>query len=85
MANLSNIHTEGVFESELCAQMAANGWVIKTHLQDAKAYSRELAIYPDDLVAFVKATQPAEWATFQKWHNGKSEEMFVKRRTSLSC
>lgn len=79
MPNLSNIHTEGVFENELCAQMAANGWTVKTHLQDAKTYSRELAIYPDDLIAFVKATQPTEWAKFQKWHNGQSEEMFVKR------
>ena len=47
------IHTEKVFEDELCAQLAASGWVIKTHLKDATRYSRELAIFPDDLLAYV--------------------------------
>ena len=79
MLTTSNIHTERVFEDELCAHMAANGWAIKTHLKDATSYSRELAIFPDDLLEFVKATQPTEWAKFKRWHNGKSDEMFVKR------
>ena len=79
MATTSNVHTERVFEDELCAQMKASGWAIKTHLKDAVNYSRELAIFPDDLLRFVKETQPAEWAKFQKWHNGQSDAMFVKR------
>jgi type I restriction enzyme R subunit len=79
MPTTSNIHTERVFEDELCAQMAANGWVIKTHLKDATSYSRELAIFPDDLLAYVKETQPTEWAKFKRWHNGASDAMFVKR------
>ena len=79
MTAAPGIHTEKVFENELCDQLAASGWVIKTHLQDAKSYSRELAVFPDDLLAFVQETQPVEWAKFKKWHNGKSEEMFVKR------
>ena len=79
MPTTSNIHTEHVFETELCEHRAANGWSVKVHLQDAKSYDRHLAIYPDDLVAFVNETQPAEWAKFKKWHNGASEAMFVKR------
>ena len=79
MATSSNVHTERVFEDELCAQMKVNGWSIKTHLKDATSYSRELAIFPEDLLGFVKETQPAEWAKFQKWHNGQSDAMFVKR------
>ena len=75
----ASIHTEKVFEDELCAQLAASGWVIKTHLQNATRYSRELAIFPDDLLAYVKETQPLEWAKFKKWHNGASEDVFVKR------
>jgi type I restriction enzyme R subunit len=79
MATSSNVHTERVFEDELCAQMKANGWAIKTHLKDATSYSRELAVFPEDLLGFVKETQPAEWAKFEKWHNGQSDAMFVKR------
>jgi type I restriction enzyme R subunit len=74
-----SIHTEKVFEDEVCRHLASTGWAVKTHLQDAESYSRELAIYPDDLLDFVKTTQPLEWAKFKKWHNGKSDEIFVKR------
>lgn len=80
MANhLSSVHTERVFEDELCDHLASNSWSVKTHLKDARTYSREFALYPDDLLAFVQATQPAEWTKFKRWHNGQTEAMFVKR------
>lgn len=79
MPNLTNIHTEKIFEDELCAHLAANGWSIRTHLQDAKSYDRALAIFPDDLLAFVQDTQPDEWAKFKRWHNGESTKIFTKR------
>lgn len=79
MPQLTNVHTEKVFEDELCEYLAANGWSVRTHLKDATAYSRELAFFSDDLLAFVQETQPAEWAKFKRWHNGQSEKMFVKR------
>lgn len=79
MPSTTNIHTERVFEDELCAQLEASGWSVKTHLKNAPSYNRELAIYAADLLAFVQETQPAEWAKFKRWHNGKSEEVFVKR------
>lgn len=79
MPRLTHIHTERVFEDELTGHLAAHGWSVLTHLKTATSYSRELALYPDDLIAFVKETQPAEWAKFRKWHNGDSEKMFAKR------
>lgn len=79
MPKLSNVHTERVFEDELTGHLAKNGWSVRTHLKDATSYSRELAIFPDDLVSFVQETQPEEWAKFRKWHNGDSEKMLVKR------
>jgi type I restriction enzyme R subunit len=75
----SNIHTERVFEDELCAHLVANGWSVRTHLKDATSYSRELALFPEDLLAFVQQTQPAEWEKFKKWHNSQSDAIFVKR------
>ncbi len=79
MAGLSNVHTEKVFENELCEHLANNGWTILKHPKQAASYSRELALFPDDLLAFVQDTQPTEWAKFKRWHNGQSESMFVKR------
>jgi len=46
---------------------------------DSLSYSREYAILAADLLAFVQETQPTEWAKFKKWHNGQSEQVFVKR------
>jgi type I restriction enzyme R subunit len=79
MANLSNVHTERIFEDELCAHLAANGWSISTHLKDATSYNRQQAILAADLVGYVQETQPAEWAKFKKWHNGQSDAMLAKR------
>lgn len=79
MANLTNVHTEKIFEDELCEHLASHGWSVRTHLKTAASYSRELALFPDDLLTFVRETQPKEWEKFKKWHNGQSEAIFVKR------
>ena len=89
MSLLSNVHTERVFEDELCDHLSSHGWTERFHLDAPKAkargvglastYSRELALFPDDLLAFVQETQPAEWTKFRKWHNGDAEKLFVKR------
>ena len=79
MTTLSSVHTEKIFEDELCEHLAGHGWSVRTHLKDATGYSRELALFADDLIAFVQETQPEEWAKFKQWHNGTSEQMFIKR------
>lgn len=79
MPKLSAVHTERIFENELCDHLATHGWTVRTHLQNATGYSRELALLPDDLLAFVKETQGAEWDKFRAWHNGNSDSVFVKR------
>ena len=79
MPTLTNVHSEKVFEDELCAHLAAHGWSVYTHRQNATTYDRGLALFPDDLLAFVQATQALEWAKFRRWHNGECEAMFLKR------
>lgn len=90
MTSLTSVHTEAIFENELCEHLAANGWSERIHLFDNrkdksrpvvvdKSYNKELALLPDDVLAFVQETQPEEWAKFKKWHNGSSETVFVER------
>jgi type I restriction enzyme R subunit len=79
MPTINNVHTERVFEDEVCAKLEASGWTIKTHLKNATSYDRGLALLPEDMMAFVQETQPNEWAKFKKWHNGQSEQVFLKR------
>ena len=79
MSSTADLHTERVFENEICVHLASTGWSVKAHAAGAASYSQEVAIFPDDLLAFVQETQPAEWAKFKRWHNGQSEAMFVRR------
>jgi type I restriction enzyme, R subunit len=79
MPTTSNVHTERIFENELCAQLEESGWSVRTHPKQVASYSKEYAVLAEDLVAFVQETQPAEWAKFKKWHNGQSEAVFIKR------
>src|SRR4051812_32580290 len=47
-------HNEVVFETEICKHLAANGWLYSTN--DA-GYDRERALFPEDLFAWLEATQ----------------------------
>lgn len=47
-------HNEVVFESEICAHLEANGWL---HSANGTGYDRERALYPEDLFAWLEATQ----------------------------
>ena len=45
---------EVVFQNDIIDQMLAQGWL----LGESNKYNKELALYPDDVVAFVKGSQP---------------------------
>ena len=48
---------ECIFQDDMIAQMVVNGWV------EGKpdGYNRESALYEQDVLKFVKQTQPKEW------------------------
>ena len=48
---------EAVFQDDIIAQMVTDGWV----LGSPSKYNRDLALYPEDLIGFVKETQEAQW------------------------
>ncbi|MGW5339182.1 type I restriction endonuclease subunit R [Rhodococcus pyridinivorans] len=52
-------HHESVFESELCEHLAAHGWLYSP--TDA-GYDRELALFPEDVFAWLADTQPEQLA-----------------------
>jgi len=51
-------HHESVLEDEICTYLAANGWLYSA---DDAGYDRELALFPEDVFAWLAETQPAEW------------------------
>ncbi len=53
-----SLHTEINFEAEICSTLAAQGWLYST---DDVDYHRQLALFPEDAIAFVQDTQPEAW------------------------
>lgn len=59
-----NLHKEISFEDEICAHLAAHGWEYDP--ADGQLYDRERALFPDDLLAWVKTSQPTAWEGIEK-------------------
>ncbi|MBJ3778890.1 type I restriction endonuclease subunit R [Acuticoccus mangrovi] len=53
------LHHEIRFEDEICGHLAANGWLYAEG--DHARYDRARALFPDDLAAWIEATQPKAW------------------------
>ena len=45
------------FQNDILDQMQSHGWL----LGESNKYNKALALYPDDVIAFAKATQPEQW------------------------
>ena len=79
------LHTEVVFEDEVCEALKANGWLFdgplpydKGHAYDA-GYDKRVALFPEDAIAWVKETQPDTWDKFAKNHAKNPEAVFIQR------
>lgn len=55
-------HHEKNFEDYIVAQLQKQGWLVG----DTTSYDTERALYPDDIVAWLEATQPDKWAKLCK-------------------
>ena len=55
---------EKIFQNDIIKQMLSQGW----QLGESSHYDRELALYPEDLLTFVKTTQPEHWEKLCKVH-----------------
>lgn len=66
---------ELTFQNDMIRQLVANGW--KRGIPEN--YNRELALYEEDLLGFVKDTQDAEWQKFCKLYPGNAEKTFLER------
>jgi type I restriction enzyme, R subunit len=71
------INKEVAFETEVCARLVANGWLHEPG--DAPKYDRARALFPDDLVAWVKEAQPEAIETLVKNHGAKAEATLLDR------
>lgn len=77
-----SLHKEVSFENEICEYLAANGWLHAPG--DAHAYDRARALFPADLLDWVRNTQPKAWEALSKNHGAAAEAVLLDRlRKSL--
>lgn len=66
---------ELTFQNDMIRQLQAHGWL----LGKAENYNRELALYPEDVIGFVKDTQDEQWQKFCALYPVQPEQKFLER------
>lgn len=78
-----NLHHEHHFEREICAHLAASGWL---HAEgDAALFERAHGLFMPDLLAWIEATQAESWQRLTKAHGVALSQVLAERvRKSLN-
>ncbi|MFN3687403.1 type I restriction endonuclease subunit R [Salinarimonas sp.] len=71
-------HHEKHLEDYVVARLVERGWL----LGDAEGYDRDHALYPEDLVCWVKDTQPEKWERLVALHGAKATVALMDRLES---
>jgi type I restriction enzyme R subunit len=66
-----SLHTEINFENDICEHLAAHGWLYAE--KDAAQYDRQLALFPADVLAWVRETDPEAWQMLAKNHGAAAQ------------
>jgi type I restriction enzyme, R subunit len=66
---------EVMFQNDMIRQLLLNDWL----LGKSENYNRELALYPEDVLGFVKETQDAQWQQYCKIYPNNPEQKFLAR------
>ena len=72
-----SIHKEVHFEAEICERMAALGWLYEP--DPATRHDRPLALFPEDLEAWVKTSQPKAWEALHASHGAHTTQVLGER------
>lgn len=72
-----SLHKEVAFEDDICAALLAGGWLYDP--SDAAAYDRARALFPGDVLAWIKETQPQAFDALAKMHGTSAEAVLLDR------
>lgn len=72
-----SLHKEIEFENDICAHLAAHGWLYAEN--DYTGYDRTRALFPADVLAWVQATQPQAWETLTKNNGAAADAVLLDR------
>jgi len=72
---MPSIANEFTFQEDMIRQLVSNGW----RRGNPDHYNRELALYPEDLLGFVKDTQEEQWKKYCSLYPNDPEQKFLER------
>ncbi len=73
---MTAVHSEKTFEDEIVGHLTAEGgWLAG----DPKNCDRKLALYPEDVIGWIKDTQPAEYGKVKSVNNGSADRLILER------
>jgi type I restriction enzyme R subunit len=72
---MSEAHHEKPFENYVVDKLVAQGWL----LGETSGYDKEHALIPEDLVAWLKETQPAKWDKLVALNGDKAVKVLMDR------
>ena len=72
-----SLHKEISFEDEISADLTAAGWLYET--DSATRYDRTRALFPDDVQAWLEASQPQVWEALSKAHGAAALDVLCDR------
>ncbi|MCW8934994.1 MAG: DEAD/DEAH box helicase family protein [Gammaproteobacteria bacterium] len=75
---MSSKANEFIFQNDMINQLVASGWL----LGKPDNYNRELALYSEDLLGFIKDTQDEQWQKFCTLYPNDTENKFLERVAS---
>ena len=70
--------SEFAFQNDMIKQLVANGWLLGT----TENYNRELALYEEDVLGFIKDTQDEQWQKFKTLYPKNTDKKFLERVAS---
>jgi type I restriction enzyme, R subunit len=79
MTGLGNAHHEIHFEDYICQALKERGWVHDGVAVDEPAYDRDLALYPSDVLDYIKATQADAWTKLETTYGAGAEKQALDR------
>lgn len=72
-----SLHKEIHLEEEICEHLAGHDWLYAEG--DAAHYDRALALYPPDVLAWVRETQKKAWEALTKTHGAQAGKVLLER------
>lgn len=68
-------HYEHHLETYIVERLHCSGWKVG----ESKSYHTEYALYPEDLIAWIKATQPKKWEKLYALNGSETEKRILDR------